>query len=315
LHENETKVGDVIGIVFGMLIVFHWGTNINKNIVHVMVSGVTNNLWRGGSGACSECDVTVSISEFTRAITLSFGSICCGSLLTSILQTLDDFCRFLQWLAQEKKNYCAGCILCCVECCLSCTTYLVKMFNTYAYCYCACYGYSYFTAAGEAANLLMRDGLSAVVNDNLVSNVMWLGCLVVGALTCFLGIHFTATIEVQQAIIDVQGGSATAAYDWSDTVRDAATVVGLIGFLAGYTTCHVLTHGTITAGVATVFVCFVDNPDGLKYHHPSLHQKLESAYLNICPDFAQQGSYEMEGGGYKAPNAGAMTRAGGRNAL
>ena len=123
-----------------MLFVCFWALFVIKNIVHVTVAGSVAS-WKVKSSA--PCITTTS---WIRSLTLSLGSICFGSLIVAILETIKQFLNFLSWSAGQSGNCVASCLLCCVGCIVGCIEKLVEIFNRYAYTYVGIYGYSFITA-------------------------------------------------------------------------------------------------------------------------------------------------------------------------
>ena len=84
------------------------------------------------------------------ALTTSFGSICFGSLIVAIIQTLRE-------LASQAQNQREGNILACLaQCILSCIESLVEFFNRWAYVYVGLYGYSYLEVSSRPRSLRRR---------------------------------------------------------------------------------------------------------------------------------------------------------------
>lgn len=114
-----------VGITFGMLFVFFWTAFVIKNIVQVTVAGSVAS-WKIKSGA-----PMITLRSWVRALTLSLGSICFGSLIVAILETIKQFVHFLQYLAGKSGNCVASCLLGCLSCIISCIESAVKIFNRY----------------------------------------------------------------------------------------------------------------------------------------------------------------------------------------
>lgn len=103
-----------------------------QNTVHAIVAGVVAAWWfdpEDGSGCCSGN----VIGATCRATTTSFGSICFGSLLVAIIQTLRALVNSVR--ADDDVEGCAAFMLCLVDCCLSCLEGMLEYFNKFAYIY------------------------------------------------------------------------------------------------------------------------------------------------------------------------------------
>jgi hypothetical protein len=96
------------GYVFLLLLALFWSQQVFQNTNHVVVAGVVSTWWFVPSEASSCCSVATKDS-FVRATTSSFGSICFGSLLVAIIQTLPQRNRACKkgWLSCVT-NFCLG---------------------------------------------------------------------------------------------------------------------------------------------------------------------------------------------------------------
>ncbi|EWM20426.1 Choline transporter [Nannochloropsis gaditana] len=85
---------------------------------------------------------------------------------------------------QERDNA----LKCLLDCLISCLDSLAQYLNRWAYTYIGIYGHSFVEAGHKVYNLFVRRGLTALLNDNLVGRVLFLGALMVGLVTCGLGV-------------------------------------------------------------------------------------------------------------------------------
>lgn len=111
-----------------------------------------------------------------RATTTSFGSICLGSLLVAILQTIRAILRSLK--RSERGNL----LVCLAECLVGCIEHLLQYFNIYAFAQVAIYGKSYCQAAKDTWSLISSHGIQAIINDDLISGVLTMGVFVGGCI-------------------------------------------------------------------------------------------------------------------------------------
>ena len=162
--QVDTDLGSATGVTIGMLVVFFWGMFVVINIVHVTVAGSVAS-WRIKSGA-----PMITISSWIRALTFSLGSICFGSLLVAILETIKQILNSLAWSANRSGNCCAACLLGCVSCFVGCIENLLKFFNRFAYAYVGIYGYSFITAGKHVRCVAFetRNSANNVVDDQAV---------------------------------------------------------------------------------------------------------------------------------------------------
>ncbi len=90
--------------------------------------------WFAPEEAGSFCSVAIKDS-FIRATTTSFGSICFGSLLVAIIQTLRALVESAKSDSDEERGIGGAFLLCIVDCLLRCLEDLLEYFNKFAYIY------------------------------------------------------------------------------------------------------------------------------------------------------------------------------------
>lgn len=96
-------------LIVALVLGFYWTQQVIQNVVHFTITAVS--LDPGGFspiGDPSCCSPTV-MSSLSRALTYSFGSICFGSLIVSIIKVLEYSARF----SHRNERACGidGCIL------------------------------------------------------------------------------------------------------------------------------------------------------------------------------------------------------------
>ncbi|RLN66900.1 hypothetical protein BBJ29_004971 [Phytophthora kernoviae] len=160
---------------FFMLLSFYWFVHVAKNVVHCITAGAVGEWWFGAN------DVNTIQRAQTRALTTSLGSICIGSLVVAFLNTLHTI---LLSTPRRKAKGSANAFL----------AFLVKLvlrnmqyFNKYAFCQVALYGKDFRLAGTDTMHLFRDRGWSALLNDSLISNVLAVGCLVVGTTSGVIG--------------------------------------------------------------------------------------------------------------------------------
>jgi hypothetical protein len=90
-----------------LLVSYHWTSQVIKNVLHVTVSGVVGTWWFAPQDYLSVFSPAI-VDSFSRATTYSFGSICMGSLLVAIIQTLEN-------LARNARRHDRGGIITCIR--------------------------------------------------------------------------------------------------------------------------------------------------------------------------------------------------------
>jgi hypothetical protein len=88
---------------------------------------------------------------------------------------------------EDNNNAIWQIVTCCIQCLLQIIGDLLEYFNRYAFAQVAIYGKDYCSAAKDTWNLCKARGIDAIINDNLIGNVLGVGSLIVGLLTAFVG--------------------------------------------------------------------------------------------------------------------------------
>jgi len=227
-----------------LLLSLYWVSEVIKNVVHVTVSGVVATVYFMGDMMPSN----PTLGALKRSLTTSFGSICLGSLIVSIIKTIR---ALVQMMRSENNNL----LLCLVDCILGCIDSLVQYFNHYAYCQVAIYGKSFVEAAKATWNLIKYAGLEAIANDNLIDGVLWMGVLFNALLT----------------------GLAALGIAHVFNYSEVAWILFIAGFVIGFIM-MILAMQVVDSGIACTFVCFAEDRDVLQRTNPHLYQRLVETY-------------------------------------
>ena len=165
------------GPYFGLLVSFYWGLQVFRNISHTTTAGVVGSWWflpQQFSGVVS--------GALRRSCTWSFGSICFGSLLVSIIRALEQIANGARGRDGEQSA-----IACLVQCILSCIRSLLEWLNRWAFTYVGIYGYSFGVAGKAVFELFGTRGWSMIINDSLIENTLSLAAFMNGALCAGIG--------------------------------------------------------------------------------------------------------------------------------
>jgi len=244
-----------------LLLMFYWTCAVGKNVLQVTTAGVVGTWWFAPDEASTFCSPAVTDS-LVRASTFSAGSICLGSLLTAILQTL-------HYLAHTARRQGRGneLLLCVLDCILGCLERLTTYFNKFAYVYIGLYGYDYLTAGKKVMSLFVDRGWTTIINDNLVTRVLSLVSIVVGMLTGCVGLLL-----------------ASASPAWLSEFGSSANAVAfLIPALVGTAFAYIL-MGVVASAVDTVIVAFCEAPLEFEQNHPGLSVQMVEAWRQIYPE-------------------------------
>mmetsp|Transcript_25003 Transcript_25003/g.35012 ORF Transcript_25003/g.35012 Transcript_25003/m.35012 type:complete len:456 (-) Transcript_25003:58-1425(-) len=235
-------------LLFFLILSFYWTTQVIKNIVHVTVAG-TFASWYFLSGTVGPAQ-NPTLNALKRATTTSLGSICFGSLIVAFLKTLRSI---LHAIRSQGDNCCA----CIFDCILSVLESLIQYFNVYAFTQVAIYGKTYCQAAKDTWILIKSHGVEAIINDNLISGVLFLGSFLGGIVSAIIG--------------------GIIAYSW---IQDYWLALIIIGFVVGFAMV-MLAMEVVESGVVSLFVCFAMDKDMLKLVDPVLYQKFMETYYEL----------------------------------
>ncbi|KAJ3191809.1 putative choline transporter, neither null mutation nor overexpression affects choline transport [Irineochytrium annulatum] len=268
LREKNLSNNALYAIFVLLLFVLYWTSEVVRNTVHVTVSGTFATFYftavqLPGSGQIDVPEKAVTAKSAGRALTTSFGSICYGSLLIAIVATLKAIAAQAENDAASDGNICLCILAGCIRCFLACIQDILEYFNKYAFTQVAIYGKNYCQAGKDTWNLIQSRGLMAVINDNLIGNVLGVGSLLCGLLCAFVGFLF---VKASTSI-----PSDLAHYL---LVCIASAIVGMWIFL-------ILTE-VVTSGVATTYVCLAEDPATLARQQPDLYEKFSRTWPDIA---------------------------------
>jgi len=252
-HMNTVSVVFLIGS-------YYWTMQVFQNVLHVTVSGVVGTWWFAPQDALSVFSPAI-VDSFRRATTYSFGSICMGSLLVAIVQTLEAVAR------SARKNNHVGLLRCVLECILRLLARIVIYFNRWAYCYVGLYGFDYVSSGKKAMELFQAKGWTSIITDNLVHRSLSLVAIIIGALSGFLGM----------LLAKATGWAATTLGENADGP------VFVLCFLIGLSMAFILTSVVLSA-VDTVIVAFAEAPAEFQTHHPALSNNMLRKWRQVFPD-------------------------------
>ncbi|GMF19163.1 unnamed protein product [Phytophthora fragariaefolia] len=253
-RSTYKQSGESYVAYFFLLLSFYWGLQVFKNVAHTTVAGTVATFWYNAesSGATG--------ASLKRSTTTSFGSICFGSLIVAFLQALR---------ASGRQD--GSALACFAECILGCLQSLMEYFNRWAYVYVGIYGYK-FTQAGKAVlQLFKQRGFDAIINDDLIGNVLGFAALGVGLICAGVGALIAETTDAV-------------------TFQNSTAFLAILGFVIGIGVA-VTPLAVIDSSVATIFVCFAEDPAAFQQSHPELYAPLVQEWHNLYPEIMVQAGY------------------------
>lgn len=242
--------------------VMFWNTEIIKNVVHVTISGVFG-VYYFFEGSPQGAPASPTLSSAKRALTTSFGSVCFGSLLIALLQTLR---YILNSLRNDSDDGIMAFLAMCASCILSCLEGLFEIFNKFAFTQVAMYGKPFVQAAHDTWALIKDRGIDAIVNDSLVGNVLGMGSLSVALTSGLYGYLFLAVVQPKF-------------YDKDDEPIVYAIVV-FLEIILGIVMMSV-PNNVLDSGVTTTFVALAEDPETLYKTKPDLYRAIVEQYPDI----------------------------------
>jgi len=261
--DGDCEVTDSGNIILILLLLgLFWTQQVIKNTIHVSTAGTVGEWWFDATNAASFCGRAI-LDSFYRATTYSFGSICLGSLLVALIQTL----RQIVYQARHNSRDGDNILLCIAECILSCLQDLAEYFNKWAYVYVGLYGYEYAEAGKNVMTLFKQRGWTTIITDDLVSNTLSLMCLVLSGLAGCAGV-----------ILNVISSS------WLEDLGDNTAVPSfMIAFVVAMVISSIL-MGVVESSVNTVVVLFAETPAEGRTNHPDLIEEMLDAWKMIYPN-------------------------------
>ena len=132
-----------------------------------------------------------------------------------------------------------------------------------AFCYVAIYGQDFYGAGRSVFSLFEHKGLATLINDDVTSIIVTMSVFIGAALGALVtGLIALVALGPQAAILCALGG---------------ALVSGGLVFLV---------MSTIDSCVATLFVCFAEDPAALNVTAPDAFAALSVAWAQRYPDFS-----------------------------
>lgn len=227
---------------FWLLLSLFWTSAVIANIVHCTVSAAVAKWWRVGYPS-----PTIVQEGFERAITTSLGSICMGSLLVAVVRTLRSVLHFAtKRLSSVQASGLARsiqiCILRALSYFLGLLDRIIVYFNRYALCFVAIHNYDFLRASQSASMMFRERGWSMLLNDDIIDMVLNVGHVIIGTVSMTVGYIYGRLTGLSHAY---------------------TVLLTVFGFAVGYLI-SIVALSTISSAVATVYLCYVDDPLALQ---------------------------------------------------
>jgi len=233
--SKSFSTGTQVGIWLSLVFSLSWTCGVMSNVIHVTVAGVVASWWLVPE------ETSATSASFKRSMTTSFGSICLGSLIVAVLETIRTAFRMLRDYASDRDEGGLACLACCLECCVSNLEDAVQFINKYAYTQVAIHGKSFMTAARDTWDLLCNQGWDLIINEDMTGFVTMCGVLTGG---------FIAALSACAIGFVVFHSNATADILW---------LIAIVGFLIGMFV-SAIPMSIISSAVATTYVIWAQFP-------------------------------------------------------
>ncbi|TFK75448.1 DUF580-domain-containing protein [Pluteus cervinus] len=261
---SSCSTGKVIGLVVFELISFMWTSQVIGNVALSTVAGGPYGTWYYfGPKNQGQMPNHPTLSAFGRAMSVSLGSIAFGSLIVTLLEVIRMVLNAVENNASADGHPVEMCLACCASCFVGILESMVEYFNKYAYIEIALFGKAYIPAAKDTWRMFKDRGMTALINDSLVSMTMLWGAYAVGCLSsllAFLYLRITAP-----------------AYN---TSGDYTIPVVVFAFLIAVM-CSLTMTSSIDAGVSTIFVGLGTDPQVLAERAPVLFNMIAEHYPEV----------------------------------
>lgn len=264
LDGTNCSLSKLIGILAVIFFCGFYISEVIKNVIHCTVSGVFG-CWYYGLRPEQRKPRWPAIGSLKRATTYSFGSVCFGSLIVSIIETLGQVLRLIRESLQldGEVDGCGSVGFFFIDLIMSLLDFLARYFNHYAYCFIALYGKPYVRAAKATWLMLKQKGFGALINDNLVNVSLGLYSLFTGymsTLSAYLYLRF---------IRPSHNGSI-----------DFSIYLMITSFLIAIQICSIINE-TVRSGVAIFFVTLASDPDIFHANYPQRFEEIFKSYPDV----------------------------------
>lgn len=296
------------GILFLLLLSLFWGLQLMSAVMQTTVAGTVATWWfhpkpsaepygdplnPNGNLRSSVGDgkgKQVVSGAFFRAVTSSLGSLCFGSLFVAVVQALRELVHSVREQGRRRdrreRNWVLDCLLWVLDFLLKQLERIMLYLNRYAYCYVAAYGFDFLTSGKQVMALFQRRGWSGIINDNLINRVLTFGTLTLGFINAIIGV-------IIALIISFFLSSLPTLSDTSNLLYSLLALGAGLGFLVGSAVGSVLTS-VLDSAVATVFVCFAEDPMVFQRLHYEEYLALSTHWNRMYPNSIQTGNTPLQ---------------------
>jgi hypothetical protein len=251
--ECNESVNGVVMFLF--VLSYYWTAQVIANVVHVTTAGTVGTWWFQPTEARGCCSLAVRQS-YLRALTTSFGSICLGSLMVALIQTVREF-------IESARHQGDSILMCVADCLMGCIESLVEYFNKWAFVYVGLYGFSFMEAGQNVMGLFRARGWTSIIADLMVDTVLNLVALGVGLVLGMIAVGVAMAAGFPGGLVLI--------------------IPLLLGCGIGYAMCATL-FSIVSSATNTVIVCYAEAPNEFQTNHPELSQRMRDAWRQAWPN-------------------------------
>jgi len=226
---------------------FYWVAGTIRNVTHVTVAGSHAAWYFQGDGTRAR---NPTLSAFRRAATYSFGSICFGSLLVAILQTLKRICQAMRF--QNSRNAILLVLSIVARLLLYVIEALLRFFNKYIFVIVAITGDTYINSAKKALQIFGEHGFEMVMQNNIVVSMIGATSLVAALAGAGVGYGIATAMNLDPY------GSLTIGIIIAVFIVEGSFVL-------------------LESGSMSILMCYIMQPDRLRLSNPILFELLATA--------------------------------------
>ncbi|CEP62880.1 Pns1p LALA0_S06e05974g [Lachancea lanzarotensis] len=261
----------LIGILVLVFFCGYYISEVIRNVIHCTVSGIYGS-WYYLSKSDQGMPRWPAFGSLKRTLTISFGSICFGSLIVALIETLRQVFQLLRngQITDIGGSQWAQIIFLVIDWIIGFLQWLAQYFNHYAYCFIALYGKPYLKAAKETWHMLREKGMDALINDNLIGIALGFFSLFasyMATLFAFLYLRFTQP-------------SYNSSHGYNVPLMAFSFVIAL-------QICSIACE-TIRSGTATFFVALGNDPEVFRVSYPDRFDEIFRAYPDVLKKLSHQ---------------------------
>lgn len=261
----------LVGLLVLVFFCGYYISEVIRNVIHSTVSGIYG-CWYYMSRSDQGMPKWPAFGSFKRAMTTSFGSICFGSLIVSLIETFRQVLNLIRQGVVTGQNFgnFTQIVFWIIDAIVGFIQWMAEYFNHYAYSFIALYGKPYLRAAKETWYMIREKGLDALINDNLVNTALGFYSLFasyIAALFAFLYLRFTTP-------------------SYNSTGGFNAPLIAF-SFVIALQICNIATE-VIRSGTATFFIALANDPEVFQASYPERFDEIFRAYPQVLDKLRHQ---------------------------